>query len=270
MTSATQPQQPDNQSSRPDEESKPSPEHISELLRRRAAAGHDEADAITAQVVREHLPLVLALASRYRGRGESWDDLVQVAGLGLFLAVQRYRVDAEVPFLGYAVPTILGELRRHLRDHAWAVKPPRRLQELRPVVLRAQEELTQRLGRSPTINEVAAEAGAEIADTVEALTLATAYRPDSLDALILEPGDRAETLAAPTTPLSDVDTRMAVGPALASLSSPARRVLHLYYVEAHSQREIAERIGVSQMQVSRLLKSARASLAKAVDTSDSD
>lgn len=244
------------------------PDEVAEMLRRRAGADRSEADQIASAVIRDHLPLVLSLASRYRGRGESWDDLIQVAGLGLVLAVQRYEVDSGAPFVAYAVPTILGELRRHLRDHAWTVKPPRRLQELRPVVLRAQEELTQRLGRLPTINEVAAEADAEISDTVEALTLTTAYQPDSLDALTLERGAPAETLTAPASPMLEVDARLAVAPALADLSAPARRALHLYYVEAHSQREIADQIGVSQMQVSRLLRSARETLAKTVQPVD--
>lgn len=233
-----------------------------EILGRALDCDADEADRLMDEVIQAHLPLVLSLASRYRDRGESWDDLVQVAGLGLVLAVQRFRPTVGAPFLAYAIPTILGELRRHLRDHAWAVKPPRRLQELRPVVLAAQEQLTQRLGRLPSVSEVAAEADACLADVIEALTLASAYRPDSIEALGLGPGATADVLTAPATPLSDVELRLSVAPALADLPRPAAQAVHLYYVESRSQREIADRIGVSQMQVSRLLRNARACLSK--------
>lgn len=247
------------------------PRVTDELLRRRAEADEEEAELLTAEVIRQHLPLVLSLAARYRNHGEAWEDLVQVAGLGLVLAVQRYRVDIGVPFLGYAIPTILGELRRYLRDYAWAIKPPRRLQELRPVVLAAQERLTHQLGRQPTVTEVAEEAEADLGDAAEALTLSSAYQPESIEALTVRPGESAATLTTANrsntanTAMTDVDTRLAVAPALADLSPPARRALHLYYIESRTQREIGEEIGVSQMQVSRLLKGARESLARTVD-----
>lgn len=235
-----------------------------DLLRLAAVASEDDAHELIAEVVRRHLPVALSLAGRYRNRGEAWEDLTQVAGLGLVLAAQRFRPEVGVPFLAYAVPTILGELRRHFRDNSWIVKPPRRLQELRPEVIAAQDRLTQRLGRVPTLHEVAQEVEADLVDTVEALTLATAYRPDSLDSPGLPP---AEALTAATAPMSEVENRLAVAPALGELPGRTRQVLHLYYVESQSQRQIAERIGVSQMQVSRLLRSALARLQSADLTS---
>lgn len=216
-----------------------------------------EREELLSRAVVRHLPLAQTLASRYRDRGESLDDLVQVAGLGLVLAVQRYRPETGTPFVAFAVPTVLGELRRHFRDHCWTVRPPRRLQELRPRALAAQERLTQALGRVPTVNEVADELSADLADTVEALVLGTAYTPDSLEATEHGgPTPVAETLTAPDDAIDQVADRLSVQPVVGSLPRRTRRVLHLRYVEERSQRQIAAEIGVSQMQVSRILSQA--------------
>lgn len=224
------------------------------LTRAARTADAQEREELLAQVVLYYLPLARSLAGRYAHRGEAMEDLVQVARLGLVHAAQRYRPGAsDRGFASFAVPTVLGELRRHFRDHTWAVRPPRRLQELRPVVVAAQERLTQELGRLPNVEEVAAEAGADLGETVEALTLRSAFRPESLEAPVPGSVPLAEQLQAPDRRLTEVEDRLAVEPALRALPPRSRRVLRLRYLEELSQRRIADRIGVSQMQVSRIL-----------------
>jgi RNA polymerase sigma-B factor len=215
-----------------------------------------ERQRLLGHVVLRHLPLAQLLAARYHGRGESPEDLLQVARLGLVLAVERYLPQTQVPFVAFAVPTVLGELRRHFRDHCWIIRPPRRLQELRPRALRSQERLTQELGRAPTVNEVAEDVGSELADIIEALTLGSAYSPESLDASRPGAPTVAETLISSGNPLAQVEDRLSLEPVLGDLPGRTRRVLHLRYAEECSQRQIAERIGVSQMQVSRILRQA--------------
>ncbi|WP_194288653.1 sigma-70 family RNA polymerase sigma factor [Ornithinicoccus halotolerans] len=227
------------------------------LARAARTTDPQEREELLAQVVLYYLPLARSLAGRYAHRGEAMDDLIQVARLGLVHAVQRYRPGASGKgFAAFAVPTVLGELRRHFRDHTWAVRPPRRLQELRPVVVAAQERLTQELGRLPNVGEVAAAAGADLSETVEALTLRSAFRPESLEAPVPGSVPLAEQLQEPDRRLSELEDQLTVGPALRELSPRSRRVLRLRYLDELSQRRIAERIGVSQMQVSRILAQA--------------
>lgn len=217
-----------------------------------------------AAVMADHLGLADRLAARFRGRGESMEDLVQVARLGLVLAAQRYDPSTSVPFAGYAVPTVLGELRRHFRDHLWVVRPPRRLQELRPRVMQAQDRLTQTLGRIPTVAEVAAHVEEPVPDVLEVLTLGSAYAPSQLEG---EPGV-AETLVAPEYRLTEVEDRLLLRPVLSSLPDSHRAVLRLHYFEGQSQREIAGVIGVSQMQVSRILRQSLDQARRAVGRSN--
>lgn len=205
-----------------------------------------------ADVIAQHLSLADNLASRFRDRGEPMDDLIQVARVGLVLAAQRYDPRSPVPFVGFAVPTVLGELRKHFRDHVWVVRPPRRLQELRPRVVQAQDALTQQLGRLPLVDEVATAVDEPVADVREALSLATAYTPHSLDGAD-GPG-LAETLMAADVRVEEVDNRLTLRPALHSLPARSKAVLRLHYFEGHTQQQIADRIGVSQMQVSRILR----------------
>lgn len=205
-------------------------------------------------LVSSHLSLADASARRFRGRGESLEDLVQVARLGLVLAAERYDASTGTPFAGFALPTIVGELRRHLRDQVWGVRPPRNLQELRPQVLAAREALTQQLRRAPRVDEIAAELALPASVITEALSLATAYRPDSLDIGPDGRGGPAEVLVAPRTRMDEVEGRLTLAPVLAELPESNRRVLRLHYIADLSQRSIAEEVGVSQMQVSRILR----------------
>lgn len=227
-----------------------------ELLAQAFGADPQRRDDLYAEVVRRHLDFATGLAERYRGRGEEQADLVQVARLGLVLAVHRYQPASGVPFTAFATPTILGELRRHFRDHAWTVRPPRRLQELRPQVVRAQDDLTATLGRVPTVNEVAERVGCPVGDAIEALTLSTAYRPESLDATADGHLTAAETLTCPENRIDELDARLSIGPEVRQLPVRSRHVLQLRYVQDYSQRQIADAIGVSQMHVSRILNEA--------------
>ncbi|MCE0487646.1 sigma-70 family RNA polymerase sigma factor [Ornithinimicrobium sediminis] len=214
-----------------------------------------------AEFIAQHLSLADSLAGRFRDRGESMDDLRQVARVGLVLAAQRYDPTSPVPFVGFAVPTVLGELRRHFRDHVWVVRPPRRLQELRPRVVEAQDVLAQRLGRLPTAAEVAEEVGEPLADVREALSLATAYSPQRLDD---SRTGLAETLVAHDVRVEEVDNRLSLRPAIATLPPRSKAVLRLHYFEGHTQQQIADRIGVSQMQVSRILRQSLAQMRPSV------
>jgi len=204
--------------------------------------------------VTEHLDLADTLAYRYSRPGESGEDLVQVARLGLVLAARRFDPTLGVPFAGFAVPTVRGELRRHLRDHAWGVRPPRQLQELRPQVARTAERLTQTWARNPTPVELAQEMQLPASMVSEVIALDSAYRPDSLDAGPSGAGAPAEVLEAPTSRLDEVEGRISLEPSLAALPESNRKVLRLRYTDEWSQRRIATAVGVSQMQVSRLLR----------------
>ena len=209
-------------------------------------------------VVLRFLPLARQLASRYRGTGESHEDLVQIACVGLLKAVDRFEPDRGHAFPKYAVPTILGELRRHFRDRGWAVHVPRSTQELVLKVSDALEALPVRLGRSPTPRDVARYVGAPVEEVLQAMEAATAYEATSLDA-----PRPAETDDGPTwgdavwceePGYERVELEEALRGGLAALSERERLILRLRFDEDMTQNEIAERIGVSQMHVSRLLR----------------
>jgi RNA polymerase sigma-B factor len=194
------------------------------------------------------------LARRFGGRGESLEDLTQVATIGLLNAIDRFDPAREVQFSTYAAATIVGELKRYFRDKGWALRVPRRLQELAVQVNRALPELTQTLGRSPTIPELAAHLGVETDDIADALDAVQAYSTSSLDTPMGEEGK------APIDSLGGEDPSMAlleewssIAPAVASLPSRDRRVLYLRFFRGLTQSEIAEDVGVSQMHVSRIL-----------------
>ncbi|MGB5953305.1 MAG: sigma-70 family RNA polymerase sigma factor [Ornithinimicrobium sp.] len=223
-----------------------------------AKVAHDASDLhgclCPACLVRKHLDVADVSARRFQGRGESLEDLIQVARLGLVLAAERFDPSAGTPFVGFAAPTIVGELRRHLRDQVWGVRPPRSLQELRPEVIAVRERLTQQLCRAPRVEEIAAELALPVATVAEALSLDTAYRPDSLDSRLPGEGGPAEVLVAPRTRMDELEGRLTLARSLAELPEPNRRVLRLHYLADLSQRSIAEEVGVSQMQVSRILR----------------
>ena len=206
----------------------------------------------------ELMPLVRALASRYAGRGEPLEDLVQVGALGLVKAVDRFDVDRGVEFSSYAVPTIVGEIRRHFRDKAWAMHVPRRVKELSVRLSRVLDELTTDLGRSPTVAELAEAAGAEEEEVIDALDSAYAYSTRSLHAPFDEGGDDslAEKLGEEELGYRDVEDGSLIATGLDALDDRERRIVELRFFDEMTQSQIAAEIGISQMHVSRLLRRA--------------
>ncbi|MCB2223787.1 MAG: SigB/SigF/SigG family RNA polymerase sigma factor [Actinobacteria bacterium] len=219
-----------------------------------------------ALVVR-HRGLAAALARRFTGRGEALEDLIQVATIGLINAVDRFDVARGAPFRSYASATIVGELKRHLRDRGWSVRVPRGLQERSLLVSGVRTRLSGRLGRSPTIAEIAADADLETEEVVEALQAAAAYRSASIDAPF--GGDPDAPTLASTLPADDEAEALAerlavVAPAIRSLPERERHILFLRFYRDLTQTEIAEEVGISQMHVSRLLARALQSIREAL------
>lgn len=238
--------------------------HLTPLERRRATdelqARSREADEaeraqIIDQVIDINLPLASLLASRYSGRGIAADDLQQVAFLGLVHAAQGYDPDRGYDFVSYAVPTIRGEIRRHFRDAGWVVRPPRRIQELHGRVRAADADLTQTLRRRPSADEIADHLDAEPEQVVECLAADSCYSPVSLDAPVgaEEAPSLADSLGAHDPELGHVETRQLVQQICAGLADRDRLILRLRFVDELSQSEIGSHVGLSQMQVSRLL-----------------
>ena len=217
------------------------------------------------------LPLAVNIARRYRQRGQDDDDLVQVARIGLMNAVDRFDVDRGSNFLAFAVPTILGEIRRHFRDHGWALHVPRRLKELHLELITARQELYQHLGRAPTPTELAEHTGVDRDDIVQATIAANGYATRSTLSLIIDDDDdanlydRVGTIDPRLDTVLDVTT---VRPLLAALPDRERSILVMRFFQDMSQTQIAERIGISQMHVSRLLSSTLAALRTQAHTAD--
>ncbi|HEX8073399.1 MAG TPA: SigB/SigF/SigG family RNA polymerase sigma factor [Thermoleophilaceae bacterium] len=212
------------------------------------------------ELVHQYLPLARRLAARYRHTSEPLDDLVQVASMGLVLAATRYDPERGTSFSSYAIPTITGELRRHIRDHGWATRVPRGLQENVLRITAASGELSGGLGRSPTPRELADATGLEPSAVIEAMEAASAYEAESLDH---RPGGDDEARDSLLATLGTDDPRfqlveygVAMRPAMAEMSEQERAVVAMRFIEDLTQTEIATRIGISQMQVSRLLRRA--------------
>lgn len=220
---------------------------------------------LRAGLIEDHLELVERLARRFTSRGESFDDLVQAGSIGLIKAVDHFDPELGYEFVAYASTTILGELKRHFRDHGWSIRASRRVQELYLELAPAVEVLTHRLGRSPAIREVAAEIGTTEDAVLEAMEAGVGYRAPSLDA----PGPEGRTLGDRLGELDQnfdlADRRASVIPQLAALPERERRLITMRFVEELSQVEIAERLGISQMHVSRLLARSIAKLHRAVE-----
>ena len=208
------------------------------------------------QVLVELMPLVRSLASRYAGRGEPLDDLVQVGAVGLIKAVDRFDVSRGVEFTSYGVPTIVGEIRRHFRDKAWAMHVPRRIKELSVRLSRVLDDLTTTLGRSPTIAELAEAAAVDEEDVIDALDAAHAYSTRSLDAGPAGGEQLAEHLAGADPGYDGVDDRWLLSAGLEALDPRQRRIIELRFFEEMTQSQIAAELGISQMHVSRLLRNA--------------
>jgi RNA polymerase sigma-B factor len=219
-------------------------------------------------LVNQYLPLARKLARRYRGAREPMDDLEQVASLGLVKAIDRYDASRGINFQHFAVPTILGELKRYFRDCGWAVHMPRGIQELSLQVKQAERQLSARTGHEPTFNEIAEFLEIDIADVLEAVEASAAHHAVSLDTPHDdgegETGTLADSIGQIDERFSMVTLTASIAPAAKLLSDRDRRVLALRFVEDRTQSEIAEEIGVSQMQVSRILNKALKQLAAAV------
>ena len=207
-------------------------------------------------LVEQHLPLVEHLARRFRNRGEPYDDLVQVATIGLIKSVDRFDLERGVEFSTYATPTIVGEIKRHFRDKGWAVRVPRRLQELRLALASATSELSQRNGKSPTVAELAAHLKLSEEEILEGLESANAYSAISLDTPDSGDDDApaiADTLGQFDDALEGVEYRESLKPMLERLPAREKKILMLRFFKNMTQSEIAAEIGISQMHVSRLL-----------------
>ncbi len=208
-----------------------------------------------------HLNLVRYLAVKFANRGEPLDDLIQVGTLGLLKAIDRFAMDRGVEFTTYATPTIVGEIKRYFRDKGWAVKVPRRLQELNLAVNRAVEKLSIKIGRAPTVTELAESLNASVEEILEAQELGQVYNLLSLDTELGGDGDgKSQTLAdvigSDDTELAMLEDRTIIERAFGVLNGRERVILHLRFYESVSQTEIAKRLNVSQMHVSRLQQKA--------------
>ena len=206
------------------------------------------------RLVHAYAPAARSMAARYRRRGIDIDDLEQVALLALTRAAQRFDPSAGHPFLAYAAPTVRGELRKHFRDVGWVIRPPRRIQEVQGRVGAAQEALAASLGRSPRPSEVAEHLGEPLADVVEALAADGCFAPTSLDLVV---GGGSSTIGdlveVDDHSLRALEARVVLEPLVRTLAPRDRRIVRLRFVEELNQREIAEQVGLTQAQVSRVL-----------------
>ncbi len=208
-------------------------------------------------LIHAHLRLAEHLARRFNNRGVPLEDLIQVASLGLVKAVDRFEPERGLEFSTFATPTIVGELKRYFRDKGWAVRVPRRVQELHIELNSLVGQLTQRLGHSPTVSELAVAAQTSEEEVLEAMEASQAYRSTSIDAPFGE-GDEdtrglANTLGSEDAHLFDAENRMVIADLLEGLPGRERLMLHLRFYQGMTQSQIAERLGISQMHVSRLL-----------------
>lgn len=206
----------------------------------------------------EHLPLVRGLARRYAERGEPLDDLVQVGTIGLIKAIDRFDPSRGYKLASFATPTILGEIRRHFRDRSWTVRVPRGIQEARARIAQAVDELSATEGRSPTVREIGEAADLSIEDVLDALAAGSAQRPAPLAAPGRGERDEDEGIAVGLEDpgFEQAEARATLDAGLAALPARERVILHLRFEEGMTQSQIAERIGVSQMHVSRLIRRA--------------
>lgn len=214
------------------------------------------------QLIEAHLGLAEYLARRFNNRGEPLDDLVQVASTGLIKAVDRFEPERGLEFSTYATHTIVGELKRHFRDKGWAVRVPRRMQELHLRLGSVVSTLVQDLGRSPTVAEIAQAASVSEEEVLEAMEAGQAYRFTSIDAPTPgeEGGSLSTSLGDEDPAMGDVEHRVSLSPLIAELPRRQQTILHLRFFEGLTQSEIASQLGISQMHVSRLLARSLAQL----------
>ena len=242
-------------------------ERTRELFRRFKEEGDEDARA---QLIESHLNLVRFLASGYKNRGEPLDDLIQVGSIGLIKAIDRFDPSRGLEFTTFATPTITGEIKRHFRDKGWSVRVPRRLQELSKKVNTMTDQLTVELKRSPTVDEIAAALDVTVDDVLEAMESSGAYSSVPLEAGGSEEEDAPAVIdryATEDKELESLDDRMVIEETIKSFSPREQEVIRMRFVENLTQVEIARRLGVSQVQVSRFL---RRTLKKVRDRMDPD
>ena len=223
------------------------------------------------ELVEMHLALVEYLARRFRNRGEPLDDLVQVATIGLIKSVDRFDLERGVEFSTYATPTIVGEIKRHFRDKGWAIRVPRRLQELKLALTKATSDLSQKNGRAPTVAELAQHLGMSEEDILEGLESANAYSAVSLDAPDTGDDDSpavADSLGTTDDSLEGVEYRESLKPLLEKLPPREKKILLLRFFGNMTQSQIAAELGISQMHVSRLLARTLAQLRDGLTVDD--
>lgn len=237
-----------------------------DLLARAHRATGAERDAMLDEVIVLNIPVAKSLAARYRNRGQAVEELEQVACLALTKAVQGFHPDRGDDLLVFAVPSILGELKRFFRDSSWTVRPPRRVQELRPRVTAAEERLSQMFGRPPRPAELAEEVGCTVDDILEVLDCGDCASPDSLDER--PPGDAGlamiDRLASEESGYDLTEAIVMLAPACRQLKPRDRKILHLRFYEQLTQQQIADELGVTQVQVSRLLQRILGDLRRAI------
>jgi RNA polymerase sigma-B factor len=232
-----------------------SPDSDRDLLRRYHEGGDTTARE---ELVQRHLPLVRSLARRYAGRGEALEDIEQVGAIGLLKAIDRYDLEREVSLTTYATPNVVGEIKRHFRDKGWAIRVPRGLQELNAKMAGTIERLTIKLERSPTIAEIATELEATPEQVLEAMEAGSAYSTVSLSS---GPGggddddfDPMESIGAEDEEYERTEQRASLEPALETLPEREREILRMRFEDGLTQTQIAEKVGISQMHVSRLIR----------------
>lgn len=225
-----------------------------ELFRRYKEKGDE---AAREELIVNHLNLVRFLAGKFRNRGENLDDLIQVGSIGLIKAIDRFDPDRGLEFTTYATPTILGEIKRHFRDKGWSVRVPRRLQELSAKINKTSDELTEKLQRSPKIEEIAKELGVTTAEVLEAMESSSAYTSIPLEAGAVDNENSVAIIdryANEDKLLASSDDRMVIQEAVAHFTPEEQEIIKLRFVDGLTQVEIAEKLGVSQVHVSRFLR----------------
>jgi RNA polymerase sigma-B factor len=248
-------------------------EHLIPLQRSYAErpVDHPDRQQLREQLISGYLPVAHHTARRFTGRGEPLEDLTQVATLGLINAVDRFDPDRGSDFLSFAIPTITGELRRHFRDHGWSIRVPRPVKDLHVTIKGTLAELSQELGRAPRSSEIADRLGLPMSDVIEALRVGEAYRSVSLDEM-LGLAERSDTLGdligGLDAELARIDDREALRPLLAQLPPQERAILALRFFRHLSQTQIGEQVGLSQMQISRVLRRTLAFLQERVPDPD--
>ena len=234
-----------------------------DLLRRY----HEDGDlSAREQLIEQHMSLVRSLARRYSYRGEQLEDLVQIGAIGLIKAIDRFDIERGVELETYAIPTIVGEIKRHFRDRTWAVHVPRRLKELNLKLSGLVGELSNTLGRSPTLAELAAAADVDEEEALEAIESGQAYTADSLsgdddDSEV----DRTPTLGTVEAAYGRAEDRDLLATGLEALDERERRIIHLRFFDGLTQSQIAIEVGISQMHVSRLIRRGLEKMRREID-----